>query len=148
MQAELQPEYPLVYSSGGFRYCDLLLSGAERAAWRITLGSLIEAAGGEGSKPANRVAGSCDHVIERTTQTLEWVSEENWLLDIALDRLTLGRAALYRWLAESVELRGEGGDPVAPGHCPSDLNHHLDAAVDGIPGEGRGSPAEGAWERL
>ena len=34
MQAEDSPSYPLLYSLRGFRYCDLLLAGAERAAWR------------------------------------------------------------------------------------------------------------------
>jgi hypothetical protein len=34
MQAEREPEYPRLYSVRGFRHCDLLLSGAERAAWR------------------------------------------------------------------------------------------------------------------
>ena len=34
MQAERQPEYPLLYSLQGFRYCDLLLPEAERAAWQ------------------------------------------------------------------------------------------------------------------
>ena len=33
MQAQRQPQYPLLYSLQGFRYCDLLLAGAERAAW-------------------------------------------------------------------------------------------------------------------
>jgi hypothetical protein len=33
MQAERQPQYPLLYSLQGFRYCGLLLAGAERAAW-------------------------------------------------------------------------------------------------------------------
>jgi hypothetical protein len=37
MQAEWQPEYPLLYSLWGFRYCDLLLTAAERAAWRHML---------------------------------------------------------------------------------------------------------------
>ena len=35
MQAESQPEYPRLYSLSGFRYCDLLLSDAERAAWKL-----------------------------------------------------------------------------------------------------------------
>ncbi len=35
MQAEQQPDYPLLYSLRGFRYCDLLLGPAERAAWRF-----------------------------------------------------------------------------------------------------------------
>ena len=32
MQKELQPEYPLLYSLQGFRYCDLLLAAPARAA--------------------------------------------------------------------------------------------------------------------
>jgi tetratricopeptide (TPR) repeat protein len=37
MQAERQPDYPLLYSMGGFQYCDLLLAEAERAAWQTIL---------------------------------------------------------------------------------------------------------------
>ncbi|MCY2987366.1 MAG: toll/interleukin-1 receptor domain-containing protein [Planctomycetota bacterium] len=37
LQAESQPDYPLLYSLRGFRYCDLLLADAERAAWLATL---------------------------------------------------------------------------------------------------------------
>ncbi|WP_295426853.1 TIR domain-containing protein [uncultured Thiodictyon sp.] len=34
MQAQRQPQYPLLYSVPGYRYCDLLLAAPERAAWR------------------------------------------------------------------------------------------------------------------
>ena len=34
MQAERQPDYPLLYSLQGFQYCDLLLATSERAAWQ------------------------------------------------------------------------------------------------------------------
>jgi hypothetical protein len=34
MQAEHQPQYPQIYSLPGYRYCDLLLAGPERTAWR------------------------------------------------------------------------------------------------------------------
>ena len=34
LQAERQPGYPLLYSLQGYKYCDLLLAPAERAAWR------------------------------------------------------------------------------------------------------------------
>jgi hypothetical protein len=37
MQAEGQPDYLLLYSLQGFLYCDLLLTEAERAAWRVVL---------------------------------------------------------------------------------------------------------------
>ena len=33
MQAELQPQHPLLYSLQGFQYCDLLLAPAEHTAW-------------------------------------------------------------------------------------------------------------------
>jgi hypothetical protein len=33
----MEPEYPLLYSVSGFRYCGLLLAAAERAAWRRML---------------------------------------------------------------------------------------------------------------
>ena len=39
MQKERQPDYPLLYSVWGFRYCDLLLGPAERAAWKRLLPS-------------------------------------------------------------------------------------------------------------
>ena len=37
MQAERQPDYPLLYSLRGFQYCDLLLAAPERAAWQMML---------------------------------------------------------------------------------------------------------------
>nr|VFK20535.1 MAG: TIR domain-containing protein [Candidatus Kentron sp. LFY] len=37
IQRKRQPEYPRLYSLWGFRYCELLLSEAERAAWRCWL---------------------------------------------------------------------------------------------------------------
>ena len=80
MQAEWQPEYPRLYSLRGFRYCDLLLSRAE--------------------PEADRLQQVCQEVLERARQTLEWVTEQKWLLDIALDHLTLGRAHLGLALTE------------------------------------------------
>ena len=38
---------------------------------------------------------ACDHVTERATETLPIAERNAWLLDIALDHLTLGRAAVY-----------------------------------------------------
>jgi hypothetical protein len=39
MQAEYQPDCPLLYSLQGFEYCDLLLAAPEHAAWQCLLGS-------------------------------------------------------------------------------------------------------------
>src|SRR6185295_2976875 len=57
-------------------------------------------------------------VEERAAQTLEWVTTQNWLLDIALDHLTLGRAALYRAILEGTD--------------PAPAKAGIEAAVDGL----------------
>jgi tetratricopeptide (TPR) repeat protein len=137
IQLESQPEYPWLYSVRGFRYCDLLLSGPERMAWRLWLEfSLQDSAGGLPATDrdlAPELQQTCDHVTERATQTLEWaVRNELSLLDIALDHLTLARATLYRWLAEGLESRVAGSHPATLGPCPSALPQHLTAAVDGL----------------
>jgi tetratricopeptide (TPR) repeat protein len=72
MQKKRQPEYHYLYSLQGYRYCDLLLG-----------------------------QGRHQEVRERVEKTLEWVTKAQWLLDIALDQLSLGRAWLMRALAEN-----------------------------------------------
>ena len=64
-QQKWQPEYPLLYSMPGYRYCDLLLTNVEPAAVR-----------------------------DRATRALEVAKRNNRLLDIALYTLTLARAGL------------------------------------------------------
>jgi hypothetical protein len=64
-QAANQPAYPRLYSLQGFRYCDLLLSEAERAAWQ---GCLLV--------PLAASTGDCDAVIERGSQTLAWAEKK------------------------------------------------------------------------
>ena len=89
-QGERQPKYPQLDSLRGFRYCDLLLGEAERAAGR---GAVAEA---DGAAVLSKSREALREVEERAAQTLEWASRQRFLLDIALDHLTLGRAALYR----------------------------------------------------
>jgi tetratricopeptide (TPR) repeat protein len=74
MQQQRQPEYRYLYSLSGFRFCDLLLSR----------GKLKEA-------------------LERAEHGIGIARRENWLLDIALDTLSLGRAHFLRVLAEGVD---------------------------------------------
>ncbi|MFC1475372.1 TIR domain-containing protein [Candidatus Zixiibacteriota bacterium] len=64
MQKVWKPEYPILYSFQGFRYCDLLLS-----------------------------QGNYNDVLARAEQMLKWEAERR-LLDIALDHLLLGCAHL------------------------------------------------------
>jgi tetratricopeptide (TPR) repeat protein len=85
IQAEGQPDYPLLYSFASFRYCELLLWKEER-----------EAAKGEGELKKEEWFPLCRAVSERAAQTLKWVTEARLgLLTIAVGHLTLGRAALH-----------------------------------------------------
>ena len=74
MQQQRQPEYSYLYSVQGFRFCDLLLS-----------------------------QGQYQEVQKRARQTLEWSTNEKFLLDIALDKLSLGRAFLLQALAKTTD---------------------------------------------
>ncbi|MBF0380410.1 MAG: toll/interleukin-1 receptor domain-containing protein [Magnetococcales bacterium] len=62
-QKEVQHDYRFLYSVWGYQYCDLLLQ-----------------------------KGEYEEVLERAEQTLEWVTDTEDLLSIALDKLSLGRA--------------------------------------------------------
>nr|VFJ89019.1 MAG: AAA ATPase domain-containing protein [Candidatus Kentron sp. LFY] len=105
LQAEFQPESPRLYLDRGFRYCDLLLGEAERAAWRVLFLSAGRVAARDGVDSASALEQDwgacvldCARVIERATETLGWVEADEDKLAIALDRLILGRAGLYRAL--------------------------------------------------
>jgi hypothetical protein len=111
MEARLNRNYPLLYSVRGFRYCDLLLAVPERAAWHC----MLEITQGERAS----VTQSCRAVARRAEQTLRWHTEDNRSpLAIALDHLTLGRAALYEAILEGSSLES----------CCSSLKH----AIDGL----------------
>ena len=103
MQAESESDHPLLYSLRGFLYCDLLLSKAER-----------EARAAEGERKNDEGLALCRAVAERAAQTLKWVTAQNWLLTIALDHLTLGRAALYGAILESRSRQREMAQPSSP----------------------------------
>jgi len=86
MQTENHPNFPILYSFAGYLYSNLLLAEAE-----------------------------ADEVLRRSTQTLEWSTAEGYILDIALDHLSLGRA----------HLATSPPDPIA-------AEEHLRVAVDGL----------------
>ncbi len=137
MQVERQPEYPRLYSLQGFQYCDLLLSEAERVAWRVWCGVGIahqeqsalvgDVVGNAHPTDLEGCANSCDEVAERAAQTLKWITEAALdLLSAALDHLTLGRAALY----------GELVRRQAAHSALEAAREHLTAAVDGLRASG------------
>jgi len=113
MQEERQPHYPLLYSTYGVKYCDLLLAAPERAAWQIilcrsrreeALTSSLENQRLLTSSPT--LIESCRAVSQRAAQTLKWVEAARMdILSIALDHLTLGRAALYAAILAKSEIR-------------------------------------------
>jgi tetratricopeptide (TPR) repeat protein len=83
-------EYRYLYSLQGFRFCDLLLS-----------------------------QGRYREVQKRASQTIQIARRSNWLLDIGLDNLSLGRAYLLRIQEEGSGEFGRAAD-------------YLDQAVEGL----------------
>jgi hypothetical protein len=125
IQAEDQPQYPLLYSLPGFRYCDLLLAETER-----------EAAKAQCEAKRETLLAKCRDVSERAAQTLDWWTTHftnSSLLNITLDHLTLGRAALCAAILESRNRRGESTPPVPvsqPGLMSATTE--IDQAVSGL----------------
>ncbi|MDX2288119.1 MAG: TIR domain-containing protein [Hyphomicrobiaceae bacterium] len=92
LQAEMQPELPRLYSLRGYQYCDLLLA-----------------------------LGRNGEVAERGAYAIEVAHQHKHLLSIALDTLSLGRAAHQAWVAAGTTradsaspLGGEAGAPTSP----------------------------------
>jgi tetratricopeptide (TPR) repeat protein len=89
MQQERQSEFDLLYSVQGFSYCDWLLAPAEQAAWQHVLHQ-------PRSNAKSQISDGLAEV-ERRAQTAQVIALRNeWLLDIALDHLTLARVGLIR----------------------------------------------------
>ncbi len=93
MQQKHRPQYAFLYSLRGFRYCDLLLAQGRYMA-----------------------------VLERAQSTLKIAENNNWLLIMALDHLSLGRAHFLQALANQA----------ADAQDFSQVEFILDQAVDGL----------------
>jgi tetratricopeptide (TPR) repeat protein len=150
MQAEMQPQYPRLYSLQGYRYCDLLLAMAEPED-----GSGLDFVGQAAPADSDAIGRhslpyktACEEVRERAETIFEWRKLPIWnpahdpLLDIALDHLSLGRAHL--------------GLALTSGASPdfTEAAVYLDRAVDGLRQAGaehhlpRGLLARAALRRL
>jgi tetratricopeptide (TPR) repeat protein len=90
MQKDRLPEYPFLYSSAGFWYCDLLLSQEKY-----------------------------QEVLSRAEQSIEIARRKNWLSDIALDHLSLGRDHLLQALQKGSQDFTQAAE-------------HLNQAVEGL----------------
>ncbi len=117
MQAELQPQQPVLYSLSGFRECDLVLATAECAAWRCTLDY------GEITNYTIH-SGTLGSIFLRTLDTLNFyeLNDNPRVLDFALDRLTLARVAVYQAALSETILR--------PSRERSNLNAAFEDAVE------------------
>ena len=141
IQAKQQPLYPRLFSLQGFRYCDLLLCKAEHESWRVMVthgdGSSSAAfLGDDGSSTPNdakaygRALAACDEVLGRAAEAMTVATQNNWLLDIALDHISLGRASLYRTLLAAFA-HPEARRPASPTNLMT-AEMHIHAAVEGL----------------
>ena len=100
IQAESQPAYPLLYSSPGFEYCELLLAHSERRAWQLTL----EGRPGEEDRKQPKLEAAWRAAYERACQVRGWLRDANGtsLIDDALSELAVGRAVLHEAVFKGV----------------------------------------------
>jgi tetratricopeptide (TPR) repeat protein len=114
IQKEHQPESPLLYSLQGYRYCDLLLTRAGSGLCLMPAKTPVKESESESA------IDTCRDVQRRAEQTIKIAVQNQWLLDIALDHLSLGRALLLEHV-------------LIPEAQPLDSAvEHLDAAVEGL----------------
>jgi AAA ATPase domain len=98
-QRERNPAQPYLFSVQGYLYCDLLLSH-----------------------------GRPDDARYRTVQTVDIAQRNNWLLDLAFDTLTLGRANL----ALALQALANGASPETAHADACAASAKLDEAVEGL----------------
>ena len=108
MQKKRQAEYPYLFSLQGFRYCDLLLS-----------------------------IGKYKEVLERARTAIKIAERNNWLLDIALDKLSIGKVLMLQAIDPSTELPemiGTGRADFSEALVLSliEAENYLNQAVDGL----------------
>lgn len=102
LESKRVPNMPLLDSLGGFRFCNLLLAGAERAAWRRCLVP--------DEQPFDpQILADVEY---RATTSLAGSMRNKFVLDTALDNLTLCHVALFRAILgeaalDSAHARGE-----------------------------------------
>jgi tetratricopeptide (TPR) repeat protein len=122
IQSERQPQIPFLHSFQGFRYCDLLLSICERDAWRHFV---FRESGGLSVEQADDALTRNEQVAKRAKRALHGGKLRGFLLDPALDSLSLGRIGLY-W-SVLMGLRSQSPEQVL-----GSAQSHLNDAVDGL----------------
>lgn len=129
--ARLDGSYQWLPGNWGFRHDKTMLAEAERVAWGATLGRLIH------QNPSGFLS-MLNSVAKRGSQRIEAdIISEQPLLDIALDHLILGRAALYAAILGKAERSLDVSSSDARQRVLSDdelfsARLELDAAVSGL----------------
>lgn len=119
MQKESQPQHHWLYSLRGFLYCDLLLAPSERRAWQARF---PDASPPDVADPPTTL----DNIDQRATGAMRVANKNRWILDTALDHLTLARVALCRSRIEQKPLPN-----------PNNLESHIARAVTGLRNAGQ-----------
>ncbi len=86
------PHFPLMSSNAGFKYCDWLLAPAERATWQV----LLRAPSVSPVVTMHLHDTTCAETERRAKAAHAVPTGNRWLLDIALEELTLARVGLIR----------------------------------------------------
>jgi tetratricopeptide (TPR) repeat protein len=94
LESKRHPGMPMLASLSGFRFCDVLVAGTERAAWRQCVGVDQQWADAQ-------ILADVEH---RAMTALAISTRQKWLLSAALDYLTFGRVALFRAILGNVSL--------------------------------------------
>ncbi|MDJ0707048.1 MAG: TIR domain-containing protein [Leptolyngbyaceae cyanobacterium MO_188.B28] len=129
LQAELQPQDPLLYSVRGAQYCDLLLERGllEQDAFIPSRSDRTAEVGTVKVEPSAWLT-RCREVRDRAEKALEIAKSNNWLLDIGLDNLTLGQT----YLLEATLRFKDAVEPSTPADLAALLQqaaHHFDRSV-------------------
>ncbi len=118
LENKRNPTMPLLASLGGFRFCDLLLAGIERAAWR-------RRAGLDEQRFDAQILADVEH---RAMSALKIAMRNQLVLDTALNNLTLGHVALFRTILGNAALDAAHARVEAAVH-----GLRLAGVMDGLP---------------
>jgi tetratricopeptide (TPR) repeat protein len=119
MQIQLQPSDTFLDSQVDFNYCELLLAETEYLCWCAHLQAKLT--------NMSKIETLRNNILEveiHAENKLKWASSQNWLCDIALNHLTLGRVNFYRAILSDL--------PSQKAECLEISRKDLDAAVDGL----------------
>jgi tetratricopeptide (TPR) repeat protein len=99
IQMKNQPYYPQLFSVGGFRYWEFMLSDAECTSWQIVLNPKLEY-----SIRHRKAFNYCNDVSLRAHRVLSWYKSGGWgaILDYGFAFETIGRVTLLQTLLQTV----------------------------------------------